>query len=79
MSRLSFRAIVFVVVLSALHIAGIPPLKDSATPPSQEAASQHSPVPAHSFLASGQLAALPPGDLPLRLPGMEVALHSSLP
>jgi hypothetical protein len=40
MNRPSFRAILFVAVLSALHIAGIAPPKVSANQPPREMASQ---------------------------------------
>jgi hypothetical protein len=51
MNRLSFRVILFLVVLSALHIAAIAPLKVSAIQQPQEAASQPM-VPAQGTLAS---------------------------
>jgi hypothetical protein len=69
MNRLSLRAIAFIMVLSALHIAGIEPPKVAAIPQPQETASQRGPNP---------LTALRPGNLGLPGP-MAATLHSAQP
>jgi hypothetical protein len=62
MNRLSFRVILFIVVLSALHVAAIAPLKVSAIQRPQEIASQtYGPSPGGSFLAPGQQTTPPQG------------------